>query len=64
MKSGSRSVALNVEDLHAAPPHLAPYGRHAQGSPQAISTGPRAGTLVMYVVGPGGATIELRQPPA
>ncbi|MFM0606970.1 hypothetical protein PQR05_20820 [Paraburkholderia sediminicola] len=57
-------MALNVDDLHAALPYLAQYGRHAQGSPQTVSAGPHAGALILCVAGPDGATTELRRPSA
>jgi len=34
-----------------------------KGSPQPIPAGPRSGTMVAYISGPDGNTIELMQPP-
>jgi len=39
------------------------HGWHPQGLTQTIDAGERAGTRVMYIVGPAGSAIELMQPP-
>lgn len=61
---GFAHLALEVDDIDAVLSRIAAYGWRAQGSPQAIAAGARAGTLVIYVVGPDGATIEFMQPPS
>ena len=60
---GFAHLALIVDDLDAVLARIAAYGWRAQGVPQAIAAGPRAGTMVMYAVGPDGATVEFMQPP-
>ena len=63
--SGVLHLALQVSDIDAVIHTAARYGWMAQGSrPQTIPGGPKAGTRVMYIVGPAGQTIELMQPPA
>lgn len=61
---GFAHLALVVDDIAALLVRIAAYGWRAQGIPQPIASGARAGTLVIYVVGPDGATIEFMQPPA
>lgn len=56
---GMAHLALQVSDLDAAIAGIASHGWRPQGTPMAITEGPRAGTRVMYVVGPDGETIEL-----
>lgn len=41
---------------------MKPHGWHPQGAPQTIADGPRAGTRVIYTIGPDGETLELMQP--
>jgi catechol 2,3-dioxygenase-like lactoylglutathione lyase family enzyme len=60
---GFAHLALVVDDIKALLVRIAAYGWKAQGTPQPITGGTRAGTLVIYVVGPDGATIEFMQPP-
>jgi catechol 2,3-dioxygenase-like lactoylglutathione lyase family enzyme len=60
---GAAHIALKVDDLAAAIERVAEFGWHAVEYPQTIPTGPRAGTLVSYVVGPDGTTIEFMQSP-
>jgi catechol 2,3-dioxygenase-like lactoylglutathione lyase family enzyme len=60
---GFAHLALVVDDIDALLTRIAPYGWKAQGTPQPIAGGARAGTRVIYVVGPDGATIEFMQPP-
>ncbi len=60
---GFAHLALVVADLPAVLARIAPYGWHPAGTPQPIPGGARAGTMVVYVSGPDGATIELMQPP-
>ena len=57
------ALALVVDDIDALLARIAAYGWKAQGTPQPIAGGARAGTRVIYVVGPDGATIEFMQPP-
>ncbi|WP_416357805.1 VOC family protein [Aureimonas phyllosphaerae] len=61
---GFAHLALVVDDIDAILARIATYGWKAQGIPQPIASGARAGTRVIYVVGPDGATIEFMQPPA
>ncbi|WP_294641350.1 VOC family protein [uncultured Aureimonas sp.] len=61
---GFAHLALVVDDIDALLARIAPYGWKAQGTPQLITGGARAGTRVIYVVGPDGGTIEFMQPPA
>ncbi|SEN75987.1 Catechol 2,3-dioxygenase [Sphingomonas gellani] len=60
---GFAHLALVVDDIEALLARIAAYGWKAQGTPQPIAGGERAGTQVIYVVGPDGATIEFMQPP-
>ncbi|WP_298961714.1 VOC family protein [uncultured Methylobacterium sp.] len=61
---GFAHLALVVDDIDALLVRIAAYGWKAQGTPQPIASGARAGTRVIYAVGPDGATIEFMQPPA
>lgn len=61
---GFAHLALVLDDIDALLARIAPYGWRAQDTPQPITSGGRAGTLMMYFVGPDGATIEFIQPPA
>ena len=61
--AGAAHLGLIVDDLDAMVARVGAYGWFAQGIAQVIPAGPRAGTRVMYVVGPDGATIEFMQPP-
>nr|WP_276592634.1 MULTISPECIES: VOC family protein [unclassified Methylobacterium] len=61
---GFAHLALVVDDIDALLMRIAAYGWKAQGIPQPIASGARAGTRVIYAVGPDGATIEFMQPPA
>lgn len=61
---GFAHLAFVVDDLDALLVQIAAYGWKAQGIPQPIESGARAGTRVIYVVGPDGSTIEFMQPPA
>ena len=60
---GFAHLALVVDDLDAVMARIADRGWKAQGIPQAIAAGARAGTRVVYAVGSDGATIEFMQPP-
>ena len=60
---GFAHLALVVDNIEALLARIASYGWKAQGTPQPIAGGARAGTRVIYVVGPDGATIEFMQPP-
>lgn len=59
---GFAHLALVVDDIDALLLKIAAYGWKAQGTPQSIAGGARAGTRVIYVVAPDGATIEFMQP--
>jgi catechol 2,3-dioxygenase-like lactoylglutathione lyase family enzyme len=61
---GFAHLALVVADIDTLLVRIAAYGWKAQGIPQPIASGVRAGTRVIYAVGPDGATIEFMQPPA
>ncbi len=61
---GFAHLALVVDDIDALLVRIAAYGWKAQGTPQPIASGARAGTRVIYAVGPDGATIEFIQQPA
>ncbi len=60
---GFAHLAFVVDDIDALLSRIAAYGWKAQGTPQPIASGARAGTQVIYAVGPDGATIEFMQPP-
>ncbi len=55
---GFAHLALVVDDIDALLVRIAVHGWKAQGTPQPIASGARAGTRVIYAVGPDGATIE------
>lgn len=61
---GAAHLAVTVTDIGRALRRMAAAGWPAKGTPQPIPAGPRAGTVVAYVSGPDGITIELMQPPA
>jgi catechol 2,3-dioxygenase-like lactoylglutathione lyase family enzyme len=61
---GFAHLALVVDDIDALLVRIAAYGWKAQGIPQLIASGARAGTRVIYAVGPDGTTIEFMQSPA
>ena len=60
---GFAHLALVIDDIETLLARIAVHGWKAQGTPQPIAGGARAGTRVIYVVGPDGATIEFMQPP-
>ena len=60
---GFAHLALVVDSIDAVLARIAPYGWKPQGRPQTLTGGLRAGTRVIYAVGPDGATIEFMQPP-
>ena len=60
---GFAHLALIVDDLDKVLARIAVYEWRPQGKPQVIYGGSRAGTKVIYAVGPDGATIEFMQPP-
>lgn len=59
---GAAHLAVTVSDIQAAIIRVEAAGWQVNGSPQPIPAGPRAGTVVAYVSGPDGITIELMQP--
>lgn len=61
---GFAHLALVVDDIDALLVRIVAYCWKTQGTPQTITSGERAGTRVIYAVGPDGATIEFMQPPA
>lgn len=61
---GAAHIAFTVTDIHRAILRVQKAGWAVNGSPQPIPAGPRCGTIVAYVSGPDGITIELMQPPA
>ena len=60
---GFAHLALVVDDREVVVARIADHGWKVQGIPQVIAAGARAGTRVIYAVGPDGATIEFMQPP-
>lgn len=62
--AGVAHLALVVDDIDAILARIAVYDWTPQGTPQTMTTGTRAGTRVIYAVGPDGATIEFMQPPS
>lgn len=58
---GAAHIAVNVADIEMAVAKIRSFGWKIKGSSQAIASGPRAGTIVAYVSGPDGITIELMQ---
>lgn len=61
---GAAHIAVTVASVAAAVARIEAAGWRIRGSAQAIPAGPRVGTIVAYVTGPDGITIELMQPPA
>lgn len=61
---GAAHIAFTVTDINKAILRVQKAGWAVKGSPQPIPAGPRCGTIVAYVSGPDGITIELMQPPA
>lgn len=62
-RAGILHFAIQVSDIEAVVKKVSYYGWKAQGKTQTIEAGSRAGTRVMYIVGPAGAALELLQPP-
>lgn len=60
---GAAHIAFRVTDINKAILRVQKAGWAVKGSPQPIPAGPRCGTIVAYVSGPDGITIELMQPP-
>ncbi|MCW6507925.1 VOC family protein [Lichenifustis flavocetrariae] len=60
---GSAHLAVTVVDIRRAVGRVETAGWQVKGLPQQIPGGPRSGTIVAYVAGPDGITIELMQPP-
>ncbi|GGF90954.1 glyoxalase [Rhodococcoides trifolii] len=60
---GFAHLAFEVDDIDAVLTRISGFGWTAQGTPQPIAGGAKAGTLVMYALGPDGETIEFMQPP-
>ncbi len=60
---GAAHIALVVTHIHTAISRVETAGWAIKGSPQSIPAGPRCGTMVAYISGPDGITIELMQPP-
>ncbi|WP_052250890.1 VOC family protein [Xanthomonas sacchari] len=61
---GATHLAVTVADIDLVVARIQAQGWHLKGSPRPIEAGPRAGTVVVYVSGPDGITIEVMQPPA
>lgn len=61
---GAAHIAFTVKDIRTAIARVETAGWAVNGSPQPIPAGPRCGTMVAYISGPDGITIELMQPPA
>lgn len=62
--AGILHLAIQVSNIEAVIEKVGYYGWKAQGKPQKIEAGSRAGTHVMYIVGPSGTALELMQPPS
>lgn len=60
---GAAHLAVTVADIELTIARIQAHGWHLKGSARPIQAGPRAGTVVAYVSGPDGITIELMQPP-
>ena len=60
---GAAHIAFTVKDIRTAIARVETAGWAVNGSPQPIPAGPRCGTMVAYISGPDGITIELMQPP-
>ncbi|WP_296102632.1 VOC family protein [uncultured Agrobacterium sp.] len=60
---GAAHIAFTVTDINKAISRIQKAGWAVKGSPQPIPAGSRCGTIVAYVSGPDGITIELMQPP-
>lgn len=60
---GAAHIAVNVENIDVTVEKIKSHGWEIKGSPQAIPSGPRAGTVVAYISSSDGITIELMQPP-
>ncbi|WP_295928471.1 VOC family protein [uncultured Xanthomonas sp.] len=60
---GAAHLAVTVTDIDMAVARIQAQGWHLKGSPRPIEAGPRVGTVVAYVSGPDGITIEVMQPP-
>ncbi|WP_248308423.1 VOC family protein [Bosea sp. 124] len=61
---GFAHLAFVVDDIDAVLARMGSYGWRAQGTPQPITSGARAGTQVIHALGADGATIEFMQPPS
>lgn len=59
---GAVHLAVTVADIQTAVAQATRFGWHAKGMPQPIPAGPRRGTMVVYISGPDGVTIELMEP--
>lgn len=57
-------LALVVDDIEAVLLRVATYGWRAKSTPQEITEGARAGTRLIYAIGPHGETIKVMEPPA
>ncbi|WP_178083915.1 MULTISPECIES: VOC family protein [Pseudomonas] len=60
---GAAHIAVRVENIDVTVEKIRAHGWEIKGSSQAIPGGPRAGTVVAYISGPDGITIELMQSP-
>ncbi|TXC70467.1 glyoxalase [Sphingomonas ginsenosidivorax] len=58
---GAAHQAVTVPRIEPVIARIVAQGWRVNGSPRAIPGGPRAGTIVAYVSGPDGVTVELMQ---
>ncbi|TPG03970.1 VOC family protein [Curtobacterium flaccumfaciens] len=62
--SGTIHIALTVTDLDRVLAVCRRHGWHAVGTPHLMSSGPRAGTRIIYLEGAEGGFLELIAPPS
>lgn len=60
---GAAHVCLHVDNLDAALRAAAPHGYVPAGEPQVLTSGPRAGTRVVFLSNADAIHLELMQPP-
>lgn len=62
-QGGATHIALTVHDLDAAIDVCGRHGWQVVGAPHLMTSGPRAGTRIIYLDGPRGGHLELIAPP-
>ena len=60
---GGAHLCLHIDNLDAAMEAMAAHGYFAAGEPQVLTSGPRAGTRVVFVSNGDAIHLELMQPP-